>query len=158
MTERERDAAVAECVMGRRFWSERRGDYKLAVMDVRLAGYPKGSWHEPWKMSRSKSTERYERISWSEAAAMGYHGTGPAHYTTDPADDYLVLGHVRENWDEMEVLKFSQSLDFIQKTRALEYDASHGSIRSAFIGTVQIVMFMEPGDYSHAAFLALERE
>lgn len=141
MTSIERDAWVAEYVMGRRFWAERRGGYELAVMDVHLVGYPDGTWHEPWKRSRPGTEERYREIDCCEASRMGFHGQGPPRYTTDPAADYLVLKHIRETWSDTQKRAFGNEMA-CYVTEGREH---HGR-------TEDFWMSYRPGDYSHAAY------
>lgn len=65
------------------------------------------------------------------------------HYTTDPRDDYEVLKHVREKWDENQQRAFQRCL--------LETMSKRGwcSITTGY------AWLYEPGDYSRAALLAI---
>lgn len=68
-----------------------------------------------------------------------------ARYTTDPAADYSVLVHVRENWDWEAQQKFAYCLD--QRV----YMARQIKLRSQIPRT----LIYQPGDYSRAALQAL---
>lgn len=70
---------------------------------------------------------------------------GFPHYTTDASADYLVLCKVRKEWERIfeRASAFNQALFDIWNVRAGRFDVWEPEM-------------YEPGDYSHAAFLALE--
>ena len=59
-------------------------------------------------------------------------------FTTDVAADYLVLCLVRETWDELQAARFADRLISVWESRLGDY-----------------ALHYHPGDYSHAAYLAL---
>lgn len=90
LSARERDALVAEHVMGYRFWLEQRGEYTLAVC------VPAGA-REPWMGSRDWALRagRYVETTAADAVARGFFGDGPPRFTTDIAAAFRVVDRMR---------------------------------------------------------------
>lgn len=131
MEPRERDAWVAENVMGYVWFRFRRGD---------------GSTHEILMQEFGKrQCEALKMHTTVESGPCDDSDTsGAPQYTTDASADYLVLKRVRDTWDEKMLWNFGQRFHGITGIRAVT-DSQQG---------VFAVMY-EPGDYSHAAYLAL---
>lgn len=71
-------------------------------------------------------------------------------YTTDPAADYEVLKRVRSAWDREMVRKFSLRLFAVLAARRKSHGGDLG------VNDMQLLAYeLAPGDYSHAAYLAL---
>lgn len=68
-------------------------------------------------------------------------------YTTDAAADYLVLCRVRETWDQKRQARFS---------RELMYGIWFGRRERWGTNDPENCIEYRPGDYSHAAYLALQ--
>jgi hypothetical protein len=93
MSDRELDAMVAERVMGKRYWKERRGNYELCV-GVAYNG------REPWTTTRTEyqQPERYTPVSAMEAHKIGFFGTGNIpDYTTDPSAWWAIVEKMKAN-------------------------------------------------------------
>jgi hypothetical protein len=90
LSARERDALIAEHVMGYRFWLEQRGEYTLAVC------VPAGA-REPWMGSRDWAlrADRYVETTAADAVAKGFFGDGPPRFTTDIAAAFRVVEKAR---------------------------------------------------------------
>lgn len=88
---RKIDALVAEKVMGKRYWKETRGQYRLCVGEyARPRGPGRIEYVEPWKSSRDEQQERYEQVTAMEAQQIGFFGTGIKPYSTDIASAWEV--------------------------------------------------------------------
>jgi hypothetical protein len=88
MSERERDAYVAE-MTGWRAFKERRGEYELCVAVAPDA-------QMPWTRSQKPDPERYAEVTCLEAARIGFYGTGFPKFTTSHAAAYEVEEKMRE--------------------------------------------------------------
>ena len=121
MEPRERDAWVAESVMGwRPYW-------ETAPLEGEIWMLPPGKSH---------AVE-------SEIAPP---------FTTDASADYLVLQKVREMWACPAAKRNERSLlyMFAEHLHEIQYARKDGCM-----GNEITPVFYEPGDYSHAAYLAL---
>jgi len=135
MEPRERDAWIAEHVMGFVAY------YGLDAYDG------KQDTHSPYCLW---GTPEYI-ASWSDmfGESSAPNGCEPTyaslpHYTTDPAADYSVLEKVRDTWGDstgFQTDRFIECLEFI-------WGMTHW-------GEANPIAY-QPGDYSHAAFLAMK--
>lgn len=109
---RELDAKVADKVMG----------WKFPFSAERM----RGDWHDHWHDEINKTLYLPEQLPW---------------FTSNAGDDYEVLKHVREKWDEQMQVNFSGALAKIKFSRSHRWELNY-----------------EPGDYSRAALKALGEE
>lgn len=127
MTARERDAWVAEHVIGWRWITD--GRRCLLQPPERIA-----TMLPEYVFMFSQIADKVWEI----------HGLVPS-YTTDASADYLVLTHVRETWDESALRAFAWHFHSITGLRS-RTDAQ----RAVF------ALMYEPGNYSHAAYLVIQ--
>jgi hypothetical protein len=94
LSPRERDALVGERVMGKRYWLQQRGEFRLAV-------WSDAEW-EPGKRHRAPANEaeRHTATDALTAARTGFYGEHP-RYTTDIAAAWEVVEKMRETDDNM---------------------------------------------------------
>lgn len=125
MQPRERDAWIAENVMGYVWFRfERRDGSRRATLMTET------------------SKRQCEQISLDGCKVVAgpceeVDASGAPNYTTNASDDYLVLEKVRETWNIVRITEFESRLFELQRHRSLPS------------------ISYQPGDYSHAAFLAL---
>lgn len=131
MTPRERDAWVAENVMG---W-EREPDEQHPGANV--------AWFKPPVGQRGENTGTTILSSTAKP------------FTTDASADYLVLQKVRETWTGEPVETFCDALFWIIQNE--DRKKRHGStlMDPDWVWKSSWIAWYEPGDYSHAAYLAL---
>jgi hypothetical protein len=142
-TARERDAWVAEHVMGllqvkmSRSWRDpETGEEQIHVEDDDEHPDMTSFGNEPCPSHIS------EFSSFTCDAAR----EPVPNYTTDPAADYLVLEKVRETWDTETLEAFAHGL----YATWVERDPKQHEFKSSVVW-----LPYQPGDYSHSAFLAL---
>lgn len=70
--------------------------------------------------------------------------------STDASDDYLVLKHIRENWDYADFMKMKEMQQDIVAERWKEQDLLLTP------GPATSFLYYEPGDYSRAALKVLD--
>lgn len=143
MEPRERDVWVAEHVMGWEWIVMRvpEGPFRyLCPPDretaevCRIPEWVETSDHD-WRGPRANGDERVT----SQTGRM-------MRYTTDASADYEVLRHVRETWGPKAASEFMDGATSIWAARraAMYRGLSYND-----------ALMYEPGDYSHAAYLAL---
>lgn len=85
----EMDALVAERVMGKRFWKEKRGEYTFCVGEQR-------DGKEPWTSRRGYTQDQYTQVSATKAVEIGFFGDGIERYSRDMAAAWDVVQKMRE--------------------------------------------------------------
>lgn len=98
-----------------------------------------------WKRSQFNANHfEISPSSYRSIVPESWHGFEPS---TNAVDDYEVLKHVRENWEQLMHDKFTECLGKIWVKRRED--------KTKF---VNFAMCYEPGDYSRAALKALGEE
>lgn len=148
MTARERDAWAAENVMGLPMkWFHCWRDPEcgsLVVDDPRSPIGAFGAGNHPCYFSPSLDSGCFDDPTYWDPCE---------NYSTDPAADYAVLVHVRENWgDHSWGDRFCHFMDAMntvwQNRRDTHPDFGDQEGWSCYL----------PGDYTHAAWLAMNEE
>lgn len=138
MEPRERDAWVHQYVFGNAFWTNKRGEYTFVVTNLH-------DGREPWCSSKYPKPDEYAPIDCADIDHMNHIvGELVKRFTTDASSDYEVLCRVRETWGPNQFVEFSVRLQSMLTQRLSGDRPLCGAM-----------MFYRPGDYSHAAYLAL---
>jgi hypothetical protein len=109
-----------------------------ALVSERVMG-----WKEGTLAAYAECVALYGQEETDEAFAWA----GVLHYTSDPAADYLVLVKVRESWTDGMHSAFLRILEASLRLRAAESETLDPKYDAW--------LMYKPGDYSHAALLAL---
>lgn len=151
MTERERDAWVAEHVMSQRVIGETYVSHDGTSVNPTREDWnlrPVYVWNEE-TAKLHESDEFFDR-SWSVVNGHWIGALLPVpDYTADASSDYLVLCTVREEWGTVRIEQFAHGLYRVWTDR----DPQQHEVKSKIVW-----LPYQPGDYSHAAYLALEAE
>lgn len=149
LEKRERDALVAEHVMGWQ-WFERNlndGESRKALYPPEKNGWFRANWSNTLYRPASEKTERFS--DWDNACGRREDNSrhvaewGVPHFSTEASADYSVLKHVRETWDKYWLCDFSEWLNNLFDMRP---------------GVLPDPIQYQPGDYSIAAlYVALSR-
>lgn len=130
MQPRERDAAVAEQVMG-----IKRRQVRVRATDI---------FADVW----THGVQTLADGQWTLEELQNYGAPRP--YSTDPTADYAVLKHVRETWSVEDQCDFHNKL-------LLVWSSKYNS-RSISFAQVSQHMRYEPGDYSFAAWAVKQQQ
>ena len=129
---RERDAGVAELVMG----------WRLGLLERYV-----DAEHDDYRYRHPVSGKSFSGSTYSIAHITGYpvrdDGKTIPHFTTDPSADYSVLEFVRREWDEPQLIDFCAQLESLCYW---QWSSSQGR------GTSRL--YYMPGFYSAAAYEA----